>query len=123
MVSRIALLFMCVLFASQAHALREGDLDAGLVNPGYHEQPEWFKNSFLDIDEDIADAKKQGKRLVLFFYQDGCPYCKKLFEDNLSQHAIAEKMRKNFDVVAINIWGDREVTVADKSSNEKKFAR
>lgn len=122
MISRIAFFLMCALFVSQAHALREGDLDAGMVNPGYHEHPEWFKNSFLDIDEDIADAKKQGKRLVLFFYQDGCPYCKKLFEDNLSQHAIAEKMRKNFDVVAVNIWGDREVTVAGKVSNEKKFA-
>lgn len=122
MISRITLFLMCALFIGQANALREGDLEAGMVNPGYHEQPEWFKNSFLDIDDDVIDAKKNGKRVVLFFYQDGCPYCKKLFEDNLSQHAIAEKMRKNFDVVAINIWGDREVTVAGKTSSEKKFA-
>lgn len=122
MLSRITLFIICAMFVSQAYALREGDLDAGMVNPGYHEQPAWFKNSFLDIDEDVVDAKKNGKRLVLFFYQDGCPYCKKLFEDNLGQHAIAEKMRKNFDVVSINIWGDREVTVAGKVINEKKFS-
>jgi len=30
--------------------------NTGLVNPGYHEQPAWFKASFLDIREDLADA-------------------------------------------------------------------
>ena len=33
MISRITLFFMCALFVGQANALREGDLDAGLVNP------------------------------------------------------------------------------------------
>ena len=54
------------------------ELAPGMVNPGYHDKPDWFKNSFLDIREDVADAKAAGKRLVLYFYQDGCPYCKKL---------------------------------------------
>ena len=119
---RILLLMASVMFTSHVVALTEGSLDAGMVNPGYHEQPAWFKNSFLDIDDDIADARKNNKRLVLFFYQDGCPYCKKLLEDNLSQQPIAEKMRKNFDVVSINIWGDREVTMNGNSLSEKDFS-
>ena len=97
-------------------------LEAGMVNPGYHEQPEWFKNSFLDINEDIAEAQEQGKRLMLFFYQDGCPYCKKLFEDNFGQRAIAEKTKNNFDVVSVNIWGDREVTIGEQVQTEKAFS-
>jgi thioredoxin-related protein len=122
MISRLIFIVMCSLAMGQVHALTEGSLDAGMVNPGYHEHPEWFKNSFLDINEDIADAKKHDRRLVLFFYQDGCPYCKKLFEDNLGQKAIAEKMRQHFDVVAINIWGDRDVTVSGQVLSEKDFA-
>jgi hypothetical protein len=32
----------------------QGDsLQAGMVNPGYHEQPAWFRQSFLDIREDM----------------------------------------------------------------------
>jgi hypothetical protein len=27
-----------------------------LQNPGYHAKPDWFKNSFLDIREDVAEA-------------------------------------------------------------------
>jgi thioredoxin-related protein len=59
---------------------------------------------------------------MLYFYQDGCPYCKKLLEDNFGQRSIAEKTRNNFDVVPINIWGDREVTLGDNQLTEKNFA-
>ena len=97
-------------------------LEAGMVNPGYQEKPQWFKNSFLDINEDIAEAKAEGKRLMLYFYQDGCPYCKKLLEDNFGQRAIADKTRNNFDVVPINIWGDREITIGDQMQTEKQLA-
>lgn len=119
---KIFISLLVVVFTSIAQAKTEGELAAGLVNPGYHAQPEWFKNSFLDINEDIAEAREQGKRLMLFFYQDGCPYCKKLLEDNFGQREIAEKTRKNFDVVSINIWGDREVTLGGDVMTEKQLA-
>lgn len=105
-----------------AQAKQESSLAQGMVNPGYEEKPNWFKNSFLDINEDIKEAKESDKRLILFFYQDGCPYCKKLLEDNFGQRKIAEKTQKNFDVVSINIWGDKEVTIGDEETTEKKFS-
>ena len=118
-----SLLFLSgALLLTSAMAKEEAPLEAGMVNPGYHEKPDWFKNSFLDINEDIEEAKDSGKRLMLYFYQDGCPYCKKLLEDNFGQRSIAEKTRNNFDVVPINIWGDREVTIGDNQLTEKKFA-
>lgn len=99
-------------------------LVAGLVNPGYHEQPDWFKTSFLDIREDVDEAAAAGRRLLLYFYQDGCPYCKKLLEVNFSSREITDKTREYFDVVAINIWGDREVTDLDgQVTTEKAFSR
>lgn len=107
-----------------AHAASEAPLAPGMVHPGYEEQPAWFKNSFLDLREDVADAAKLGKRVLLYFYQDGCPYCKKLLQDNFGQRPIADKTRKYFDVIAINMWGDREVTDLNGASvTEKEFAR
>ncbi len=104
--------------------LREGELNEDLTNPGSIEFPDWFKNSFMDIGEDIAEAADEGKRLVLFFYQDGCPYCKKLIEFNFTQHDIVEKARATLDVLAINMWGDREVTWLDgETMTEKTFAK
>ncbi|MBK7136657.1 MAG: thioredoxin fold domain-containing protein [Rhodocyclales bacterium] len=88
------------------------------------DQPAWFKESFLDMREDIAEAAKSGRRLMLYFHQDGCPYCAKLLRENFGDKAIADKTRKHFDVIAINLWGDREVTdLAGKPTTEKEFAK
>jgi thioredoxin-related protein len=87
------------------------------------EYPSWFKESFLDFNEDVAEASKAGKRLMLLFHQDGCPYCNVLVERNLAQKDIEQLVRKNFDVVAMNMWGDREVvSLAGKTYTEKTFA-
>lgn len=86
--------------------------------------PAWFKDSFLDLKEDVEEAKKAGKRIMLFFHQDGCPYCNALVERNLAQKDIEEKVRKNFDVISLNMWGDREITYFDGSQYiEKTFAQ
>jgi thioredoxin-related protein len=113
---------LVIFISTTAFAKEEAPLDAGMVNPGYVEKPDWFKVSFLDLYEDISEAAANQKRVMLYFYQDGCPYCKKLLQDNFGQRAIADKTRKYFDVVPINIWGDREVTIGDKVVTEKQFA-
>jgi len=98
-------------------------LGEGMENPGYAEKPKWFKSSFLDIREDIEEAAEKGKRIVLYFYQDGCPYCKKLLQDNYGNREIAEYSQQKFDTIAINMWGDREVVnLAGEGVSEKQFA-
>lgn len=85
--------------------------------------PRWFTETFLDFREDIKEAAGQGKRLMVYFGQDGCPYCKRLMQINFSQKDIVEKTRAHFNAVALNMWGDREVTWIDgKARSEKEFA-
>jgi thioredoxin-related protein len=94
-------------------------------NPSPHaiEIPRWFKETFLDFHEDIREAAVQGKRLMVYFGQDGCPYCQRLMRVNFGQKDIVEKTRRHFNAVAINLWGDREVTWIDgKAYSEKNFA-
>jgi len=94
-----------------------------LQNPGYQAKPNWFKNSFLDIREDVAEAADDDKRVILYFYQDGCPYCTKLLQDNFGDRDISATAREHFDIIAINLWGDREVTGVDgTATTEKAFA-
>ena len=85
--------------------------------------PAWFKESFLDFEEDIADAADEGKRLVLYFWQTGCPYCNALVEHNFAQRDIVERMQSHYSLVGINMWGDREVIqVGGKTFTEKTLA-
>lgn len=120
MMRLLALLF--ALFFSVS-AAGEDELEPGGINPGFHEKPAWFKQSFLDLGEDVAEAAEAGKRVMLYFHQDGCPYCAKLLQDNFGQREIAEKTRRHFDVLELNIWGDRDVTdLSGRSMKEKDFA-
>ena len=112
-----------VLMLLLAPLAGQAAVTADYENPGYHEKPDWFKVSFLDMREDVAEAAQAGKRVMLYFYQDGCPYCAKLLDVNFAQREIAEKTRKYFDVIAINIWGALELTdLEGRPTTEKGFA-
>lgn len=108
-------------------AVEEGDaslLDEGMVNPGHEDKPDWFAMSFLDIRDDVVEAAAADKRVILYFFQDGCPYCKKLLDTNFSLRDTVEKTRANYEVIAINMWGDRDVTDFDgEETTEKEFAK
>lgn len=60
---------------------------------------------------------------MLYFGQDGCPYCKALMQVNFSQRPIVDKARRHFVAIALNVWGDREVTWLDgRTQSEKALA-
>jgi thioredoxin-related protein len=121
----ISLLALFVSSSSASLYAQEASdqLAAGMVNPGYVEKPAWFKDSFLDIRDDINEAAESNRRVLLYFYQDGCPYCERLIKENMSQQDIVDSLQNRFDVIAINMWGDREVIGLDgKETTEKAFA-
>jgi thioredoxin-related protein len=87
------------------------------------EHPDWFAQSLLILPEEIADAAAQGKRVVLYFEQDGCPYCKQMVDVNFRDPKISGRMQERFVPIALNIWGDREVTAPDgRVMSEKQLA-
>lgn len=60
---------------------------------------------------------------MVYFWQPGCPYCTQLWEDNFSQQKIVDDFRKNFEIIALNMWGDKEVvSVGGNDYTEKSFA-
>ena len=117
---------MNILYAAVAllASILGGPASAQEPSPYAIDIPHWFANTFLDFREDIEDAAREGKRLLVYFGQDGCPYCTKLMTVNFSQPAIVDKARRHFVSTALNIWGDREVTWTDgRTMREKDLAR
>ncbi len=87
---------------------------AQVASPHAVDIPRWFTESFLELKEDVMEASREGKRGVLVYIgQDGCPYCTALMKNNFGKPAIAEKTRKHFTAIALNLWGDREVAWLD----------
>jgi thioredoxin-related protein len=61
---------------------------------------------------------------MLYFWQDGCPYCKRFVETTLAERAIEERTRRHFVAVALNIYGAREVEWVDgRRMSEKSLAQ
>ena len=89
---------------------------------GMHVQ-DWFNDSFLNLSEDLEEAAGEGKRLLIVWEQRGCPYCKRMHEVNLRIPRVVDYIKRNFNVLQLNMWGDREVTDFDgEVLKEKELA-
>ena len=96
--------------------------DKPLPEPIIH--PPWFKQSFLDLGDDIDEALQAGKKgIIIYFGQNHCPYCRALMVNDFGQDDIAIYTQNNFDVISINIWGSKEVTLPDGTvMTERNYA-
>ena len=84
----------------------------------------WFLESFLDLGDDLAAAHKEGKRLAIMWELRGCPYCRETHLVNFAQARIVDYIKANFEVLQLNIIGDRKVKDFDGSElSEKALAQ
>jgi thioredoxin-related protein len=113
------------LFGAAALALAASTSGyAQTASPHAIDIPRWFVDSFLDFREDVADATRDRKRLLVYFGQDGCPYCKLLMQTTFADTRIVAKTTARFVPIALNLWGDREVTWVDgRRMTEKELGR
>ncbi|MCR9147230.1 MAG: thioredoxin family protein [Rhodobacteraceae bacterium] len=96
---------------------------AELGDDGLHKTA-WMRETFLDMQEDLAEANAEGKRLVLMVEQRGCIYCEKMHEEVFPDPAVSEYISENFFVVQLNLHGDREIVDFDgEEMAEKQAAR
>lgn len=85
--------------------------------------PAWFKASFLHFKEDVEEARKQGRHVVVFLHLEQCPYCARMLEENFVRGEARDVMRKHFDVIGVNIRGDRETVWIDGATyTERELA-
>lgn len=96
--------------------------DQPLEEPLTH--PDWFKLSFLDLEDDLREAVAAGKRgLIIYFGQKYCAYCKALLETNFGKADIRAYTQRHFDVLGIDIHGSNSVIDFDGAEgNERSYA-
>jgi thioredoxin-related protein len=107
------MLLMCVvLLAMDVPTLAA--TSAGHVTGGKaHVLPDWFKPSFLDFKEEVGELRKSGRHILVFMDLNDCPYCARTLDENFRQGDNMQFIRKNFDVIAVNIRGANEVAWID----------
>ena len=116
----LALFISFVLFPGHAtHADTRGAITGGVQ----HDAPSWFKESFLEIREDVDEANEENRHVMLFFQLNACPYCDRMLSESFEPDDKAEFIQTHFDTIAINVGGDREVVFNEQVSLiEKELA-
>jgi len=118
-VSRIAGVALAVLISASIAQAADRLPEPELSDSGLHIQP-WFLDSFLDLAEDLAEAGAEGKKLIIFIEQAGCPYCRELHEVNLRDPQIVAYLNEHFVSVQLDLRGSREVTDFDGEAMEER---
>ena len=84
----------------------------------------FFQPKFGDLQADLQEAKKQGKKgIFLFFEMDDCPFCERMKATLLNQSDVQDAYRAHFLLYPIDVNGDAQITdFQGKSTTEKAFA-
>lgn len=73
--------------------------------------PDWFKDSFLDLRDDLQQATAAGKRgILVFFSTRTCSYCQVFLDTTFADPEIVERVQRHFDVIGLEVMSDLEVT-------------
>ena len=73
------------------------------------DDPAWFKTGFLDLPDDLAEARAAGKLgLMLLFSTEGCAHCK-AFSSAASRTRRSARRCAHFDVIHLEIFDDSPV--------------
>lgn len=99
----------------------KGSHPIGTVD-GLYAQP-WFMNTFLELPDDLEEARSEGKRFAVLWEQEGCPYCREMHRVNFASPGVGEFIRNHFSILQLNLLGLREVTDFDgEVIEERKLA-
>ena len=93
-----------------------------MTDDGFYREP-WFLESFLELADDLTAASENKKRFAVMWELRGCPYCRETHLVNFARPDIEGYVKANFEVLQLNIIGQRKVTDFDgKEISEKALA-
>ncbi len=84
----------------------------------------FFNETFGDFSEELANAREQGKKgVMIFFEMDECPFCHWMKQNVLNVPTVQDYYRENFLLFTVDIEGDVEISnFAGVSMPQKDFA-
>lgn len=112
-------IFTNLLAALALGLMGSGAIAAELGADGLHKQP-FYSDTFLDLAEDLSEARAAGKDLIVLVEQNACPYCREMHEVNFARPEIADYIAGHYMVVQLDLWGSREVTDFDGETLEER---
>ena len=117
---KISLLSLCLCLVTPLIQAKEVVSTGTPLDPYKH----FFNETWGDFKEELENAKQQGKKgVVIFFEMDECPFCHYMKKNVLNQQVVQKFYRNNFLIFSVDIEGDLEiVTFNGKTMKQKDFS-
>jgi len=103
-----------LLMAAPALAVEMGD--DGLYKAA------WLRDTFKDLQEDVAEAQAEGKRVLIMVEQRGCLYCKDMHENTFTDPRVEALLNDAYFPIQINLHGDIDIVDTDGEELTEKSA-
>ena len=90
---------------------------AGEVNEKKPAEPDWQR-----LDKALAMAKDSGKLIIVNFYTDWCPNCRRMNEKTYRDEAVLKHLSKSFISVKLNAESSRPLIIEGQTVTEYQVA-
>lgn len=77
----------------------------------------------INIDKLLGEAKKSHKHVLIFLHKPTCSYCENMILFTLPEDDVAQKIKKSFIFVDIDIADSGEVIFDDFKGSKQEFAK
>lgn len=77
---------------------------------------------WLDYASGMEIAKAENKPMLVFFYRDSCPYCRKLNQGAMTDTSLAVYLNENFVPIRVNTESRKLVTLDSLKITEAQLA-
>ena len=78
--------------------------------------------NWLSYDEGLTLAQKEDKYVLIYFYTDGCSWCKKMVDQTYSNEEVKKILSDKFVTIKINARSENKVVENGKEISERKVA-
>lgn len=108
--------------AGPVRAASDAD-ESRLTRDGKYTEP-WFLDSFLELKDDLDEARAEGKGFTVIWELNGCPYCREMHLVNFAMPKVRDYVKENFLILQLDVRGAREVMDFDGATmSERALAK
>lgn len=106
--------FLAVVFGM---TIGTADVSAGEGNKKEAAKPNWQR-----LDKALALAKDSGKLIIVNFYTDWCPNCRRMNELTYRDEGILKQLNESFIPVKLNAESSRPLIIEGQAISEAQVA-
>jgi len=113
----LAILLVVVFFFGLKSYFKIDEQDAEAV-----EETKPLTLNWLSYNEGLTLAEKENKYVLIYFYTDGCSWCKKMIDQTYSNEEVKKILSDRFVAVKIDARSENKVMENEEEISEKKLA-